>query len=225
MQMPTLSSHTRFPVSRPPYAPFEGKRVLAVLSAKDPQFKLSEFLPASLLPVPATDSGPHQPAKLHDFTPLPSQLYKSSRVQDMAKLLLHHLEHTWATSLSKHGLALWILDTETIHVIEVRTHVPELTKGRTTLGPARWNRAYSRRSGGGRGEQVVLLKIARGQMKTIGLADVPNNHADGVFPFLGLFHVKKGLLENFFKHEVRAVRMPGPVLPPCPEPAHPGGPH
>lgn len=65
----------------------------------------------------------------------------------------------------------------------------------------------------------MLLKIASGQMSTIGLADVPREHADGVFPFLGLFHVKKGLLENFFKHEVSALRVRSAVLlPPAPSP-------
>lgn len=63
------------------------------------------------------------PAKLHDFTALPSKPLQSSRVVDMAKLLLGHLRGTFAPSIARHGVAIWTLDTETYHVIEVRCRV------------------------------------------------------------------------------------------------------
>ena len=51
----------------------------------------------------------------------------------------------------------------------------------------------------------MLAKIAAGKLSTLRIDDRPKTAANGVFLMLGLFHVKKGLLENFFKHEVGSV--------------------
>jgi hypothetical protein len=116
MAMPAPTAESLLPQVLP-YRQFTGSLVLAVLEADHPARELERLLPPALFGV--QEAAP--PAKLHDFVALPSKALQSSRVVDMARLLVDHLRTTFAPAIARHGVVFWILDTETYHVIEVRS--------------------------------------------------------------------------------------------------------
>ena len=120
VSLATISEIIRFlPVAGPlkgvPFEPFIAAYVLPILKSADPTKALEKALPKTLFTPPAS----YTKAALHEFSALPSKLLKSSRVVDMATLLLGHIDTTFANALHEHNVAIWTLDTETIHVAEV----------------------------------------------------------------------------------------------------------